>query len=280
MELSEITGIVDILVTLVIGFWLTRYLGNRDTRSRVLKDFYIEEAKDLQNDVRIFFARLLSNHVTGSELSRWHKSHKNKFKAFDESVRQSFPIECPFVNAELFKIHSEITNLEEFNNAFSTGSFNFTPSHRARIDELECTALTLLNDYVVQVNNSSGLGYFDRILHDLKHEFKYYVQKLGAYWKYLMIWIWRIVKVVFIGALIYIGFKYFKDKYEKYTLEKQNEKLQTQRNIKKALDAIEVQNAKLDSIDSDLRNIKENMRIRKGVNNYWIHTNCSETSEP
>ena len=280
MELSEITGIVDILVTLIIGFWLTRYLGNRDTRSRVLKDYYIEEAKDLQNDVRLFFARLLSNHVTGSELSRWHKSHKNKFKAFDESVRSSFPVECLYVNSELFKIHSEITNLDEFNNGFRTGVLNFSASSRSRIDELECTALTLLNDYVVQVNNSSGFGYFDRLLHDWEYEYDYYVHKLSSLWRFILIWMWRIFKVVLIGALVYWGFEYFKDKYEKYTVEKQKEKEQTQRNIQHALDAIDVQNAKLDSIDNDLRNIKENMRVKKGVNNYWIHTNCACNSEP
>lgn len=279
MELSEITSIVDILVTLVVGFWLTRYLGNRDTRSRVLKDFYIEEAKDLQNDVRVFFARLLSNHVSGAELSRWHKSHKNKFKAFDESVRESFPIKCPSVNTELFKIHREITNLEEFNNAFSTGLFNFSPNHRARIDELECSALTLLNDYVVQVNNSSGLGYCDRILHELKHEYVYYIDKMHFFCRYSFLWLWRIFKVVIVLILVYYGLGFCMREYVKYTQEKSREKEQTQKNIDKAIKSIEVQNAKLDSIDRDLRNIKENMRLRKGINNYWIHTNCAESGE-
>lgn len=276
MDLSEITGIVDIVITLIIGFWLTRYLSNRDTRSRVLKDYYIEEAKDLQSDVRTFFARLLSNHVTGTELSRWYKSHKNKFMSFDENIRQSFPIECPFVYTELFKIHREITNLDEFNNGFATGVFNFSPNNRARIDQLECFALTLLNDYVVQVNNSSGLGFIDLLFHKLKHEYIYYVRKMHFYVKYVLLWLWRFVKLAFLLILVFVVFNYFRNWYEKYTIEKQREKELIQRNINRALDAIDVQNTKLDSIDSDLHKIKENMRVRKGVNNYWIHTNCSE----
>ena len=279
MELSELISIADIAVTLIVGFWLTRYLGNRDTRSRVLKDYYIEEAKELQNDVRNFFARLLSNHVPGAELTRWHKSHKNKFKSFDENLRLTFPVQCPYVNAELFKIHSEITNFEEFNNGFRSGAFNFSPNTRTRIEELECSALMLLNDYVVQVNKSPGLGCIDRSINDLKHEYKFYKGKKYFKLRYVMLWIWRIFRVAFIVAIICLGFKYCVEKYAIYACEKQQEKEKTQKNIDRALESIDVQNARLDSISKDLRNIKDNMRIRKGVNNYWIHTNCAELKE-
>lgn len=276
MELSELIGIVDLIVTITVGFWLTRYLSNRDTSSRVLKDYYIEEAKALQNDVRIFFARLLSNHVAGAELARWHKSHKNKFKAFDKNLRESFPVECPSVNTELFNIHREITNFEEFNNGFSTGAFNFSPNTRARIDELEGSALTLLNDYVVQVNNSTGLSPMERIVHDLKHEYVYYIKKMHFYFRYLLLQLWRFIEYTFVFLIFYWGFCFLRDLYLNQAQEKLIEKELMQRNIDKALNSIEDQNAKLDSIDLDLRMIKENMRIRKGVNNYWIHTNCSK----
>lgn len=276
MELSEIIGIADITVTLLIGFWLTRYLGNRDARSRVLKDYYIEEAKDLQNDVRTFFARLLSNHVPGSELSRWHKSHMNKFKSFDDNIRHSFHIECPFVNKELFKIHSEITNLEEFNNGFTTGFFNFSPNNRARINEFECSALTLLDDYVVQINKSPGLGYLNTTYNNIKHEYIYYIKKIKCRKCYFFLWLWRIFKLVIILLLTATILFFCRKIYAFYAHQKQQEKVKIQKNFDKAIEIINVHNAKLDSINLELRKIKNNMKVRKGINNYWIHTKCND----
>lgn len=278
MEMSEIISIIDILVTIIVGFWLTRYFSIHDSRSRVLKDYYIDEVKVLQNDVRTFFARLLSNHIPGSELSRWYKSHKNKFYTFDSNIRESFPIECPRVSEELFKLHHEITNFEEFNNGFSNGEFNFRPQTRKRISELECDALSLLNDYLIQVNSSPGHGYVSRKISNLRHEFRYYILKTHSYLKYVLIWILRLLWSVGILAIVIFSIRNLQKWYLAYAKEKTSEKLIMQQNINKAIECIESQNAKLDSIDVDLRMIKDNMRLRKGVNNYWIHTNCKEES--
>lgn len=280
MELSDILGIIDVIITLFVGFWLTRYVGNRDSMSRVLKDYYIEEAKDLQYDVRTFFARLLSNHVPGNELARWYKSHMNKFKSFDKNIRETFPIECLPVSDELFKLHNQITSLDEFNNGFTTGAFNFSPINRTKINELECSALTLLNDYVVQVNNSPGHGYIMQTAHELKHEYEYYIYKMHDYFHYVLQWIWRLIKLgIFVGVIYFLS-GYCNTFYKSYTIEKQKEKQQLQKNVDRALESIAAQNARLDSLDLDLRMIKDNMRVRKGVNNYWIHTNCSEGTDP
>lgn len=278
MEMSEIISIIDILVTIIVGFWLTRYFSVHDSRSRVLKDYYIDEVKVLQNDVRAFFARLLSNHIPGSELSRWYKSHKNKFDTFDSNIRESFPIECPNVSDELFKLHHEITNFDEFNNGFSTGAFNFRPQTRKRISELECHALSLLNDYLIQVNNSPGHGYVSRQICNFKHEFCYYILKTHNYCKYVFIWFLRLLWAVAILTIVLFSLTHTKKCYNEYAKEKAREKLIMQQNINKAIECIESQSAKLDSIDADLRMIKDNMILRKGVNNYWIHTNCKEES--
>lgn len=56
MTIADFLTFVGIVVSIVFGFIITHFYSIRDTRTRVLKDYYIEQVKNIKGRVDHFFS--------------------------------------------------------------------------------------------------------------------------------------------------------------------------------------------------------------------------------
>ena len=54
MSLSDFLAILDIIVTVLIGFVITHMVSVRDSRTRAIKDYYIQELAEIKRDINSF----------------------------------------------------------------------------------------------------------------------------------------------------------------------------------------------------------------------------------
>ena len=52
MTYSDLLSSISILTSIVFGFYITHWYSIRDSRTRVVKDYYIEQVKGIKGRVR------------------------------------------------------------------------------------------------------------------------------------------------------------------------------------------------------------------------------------
>ena len=60
MTYSDLLSSISILTSIVFGFYITHWYSIRDSRTRVVKDYYIEQVKGIKGRVDKFFHRKYS----------------------------------------------------------------------------------------------------------------------------------------------------------------------------------------------------------------------------
>ena len=93
MVLSDFLAIIDILVTVLIGFVITHMVSVRDSRTRAIKDYYIQELADIKSEINEFYSNLFKGELSSQEIIGWYSAIRNRIDNFDNAVRKTFKIQ-------------------------------------------------------------------------------------------------------------------------------------------------------------------------------------------
>ena len=280
MSLENLLGIVNIIITLYVGFYLTHKLSVRDSRSRALKDFYIDELKGILEELSSTFRELKSGAINGEDFMKWYDTIDSKLEVFDADLRKSFPIMNEKLSEVVFKAYCIITDAEDFNNQFS----NRNPSYNAEtsdiIAEEESGVYSTIHSLVFEINNSPRHGVCHRFLELFRKEWNFFSRQNNPKWSFTKHWFKRLsyyAAIMIISMLpIYIVGRWL---YNKYSNEKDLYQEKQIELLEKEVDSFGALNNRMDSVHNDFKEIKQNMEVKHSVNNYYIHTNCLNTKD-
>lgn len=280
MSLENLLGIINIIITLYVGFYLTHKLGVRDSRSRALKDFYIDELKGIHEELSSTFRNLKSGAINGEDFMKWYDTIDSKLEVFDTDLRKSFPIMNEKLSEVVFKAYRIITDAEDFNNQFS----NRNPSYNAETSDIiageESCVYSTIHSLVFEINNSPRHGVCHRFIELYKKEWSFFTRQNNPKWSITKHWIKRLAyyaAIMIITLLpIYIVGRWL---YNKYSNEKDFYQEKQIELMEKEVDSFGALNDRMDSVHSDLKKIKENMEVKHSVINNYIHTNCLNTKD-
>lgn len=280
MSLENLLGIVNIIITLYVGFYLTHKLSVRDSRSRALKDFYIDELKGILEELSSTFRELKSGTINGEDFVKWYNTIDSKLEVFDADLRKSFPIMNERLSDVVFKAYRIITDAEDFNNQFSVRN----PSYNAETSDIianeEGRVYSTIHSLVFEINNSPRHGVCHRFIEFSKKEWNFFSRQNNPKWSFTIHWFKRLAyyaAIVIISLLpIYIVGRWL---YNKYSNEKDYHQEKHIELIERELDTFGVLNDRMDSVHSELKKINKNMEIKHSVINNYIHTNCLNTKD-
>ena len=275
MSLSDFLTLVNIGITLIVGFYLTHWFSVRDSRHRALKDFYINEVKSLSDDIGETFRKLKSGEITGEQFVQWFNSIERRLENLDEDIMEAFPIFLVSIYNPVFEAHMAISNSEDFNNNYRVEHHIYDAETSNLIVEHEEIIYKAIHNVVSSINECPKRGLINSAWRWFKKEWFYFIKQKQSVRGYLWHWLKRIVyyAIIFILPIIIVInlWPFFVDlfKPEEYELERRQveaiEKysIQTERLIQK-----------IDSVDTDLKAIHERMGLRNRVINTYVHTNC------
>lgn len=174
MELSDLLAILDIVVTIVIGFVITHMVSVRDTRTRAIKDYYIQELADIKSEINNFYANIFKGELEAKQIIGWYSAIRNRIDSFDKAVRKTFPIYEGCIAQKLFLNYKYITNSNEFNSNYNHGKIVFRAATKNAIGKSEKQLYMLVESTLYDINNARARDYIEKKWLELKSHYLYY----------------------------------------------------------------------------------------------------------
>lgn len=174
MELSDLLAILDIVVTVVIGFVITHMVSVRDSRTRAIKDYYIQELAAIKSEINNFYASLFKGELEAKEIIGWYSAIRNRIDSFDQAVRKTFTIYEGSIAKKLFLNYKYITNSNDFNTNYNQGKIKFRAATKIAIGKNEKQLYMLVERTLYDINNVRARDYIERKWLELKSHYLYY----------------------------------------------------------------------------------------------------------
>lgn len=174
MELSDFLAILDIVVTVLIGFVITHMFSVRDSRTRAIKDYYIQELASIKSEIDVFYSKLFKGELEAKEIIGWHSGVRNRVENFDAAVRKAFKIYEANIGRELFRNYKIITSKDDFNANFNNGKIVFKASSKIAIGKNQKELYMLIERTLYDINNVRPRDYLNRKRREFKSHYLYY----------------------------------------------------------------------------------------------------------
>lgn len=212
MDLSNFLAILDIVVTVFIGFVITHMVAVRDSRTRSIKDYYIQELANIKSEINDFYSKLFNGKLSSRDIIGWNSSIKNRVDNIDNAVRKTFRIyEAPLAK-RLFRSQKFITGTDDFNASFNQEYIEFSAPTKKKISDKQKELYMLIEQTLYDINNARTRDYVERKWLELKSHYFYYlkIEKKDSWVACLKIgrvWLWsQKSNILVLVALLVVGY--------------------------------------------------------------------------
>lgn len=162
---SDWIAVLNLVVTTIIGIWLAVIVQKNFTINRAIKDYYIQEIKDVRKLYVDFLNNIYKGKASAKTIKEWFKIISNRIDCIERSLNDSFYIK----DSDIGKIHSEIQNFitgtEDFNNNYRASQLIFSEGTKNDILTYHTKLLKCFTDVVVKINKAKKHGLGWRIKH-------------------------------------------------------------------------------------------------------------------
>lgn len=237
MTISDFLTFIGIVVSIVFGFIITRFCSIRDARTRVIKDYYIEQLKQFKGRVDTFYHRITFGKLSARKIVAWNDHIQMDVKNLDNSVRATLDIQMENFCDILDRYYAEITNWEDYNDKFSDPRYIPNNICRERLSEIKYEIDVFLNNYIQHINQANNYSIlkiqYDRINQSWRH-----YKKMGKNIPFIRAILERIEKHIWellISSLTIVGIIYLLFHLEK---ESKNDLVEPLKEISAKQDSI------------------------------------------
>ena len=154
MTYSDLLSSISILTSIVFGFYITHWYSIRDSRTRVVKDYYIEQVKGIKGRVDKFFHQVAWGKKSARYIISWNKHIDLDIDSIDNGVRKVLDIHIASFGDLLATFYQEITMWDDYNTQFGRATYtlflvninsDLSSSFWAKMSGLTLTTLTVFS---------------------------------------------------------------------------------------------------------------------------------------
>lgn len=174
MVLADFLAILDIIVTVLIGFVITHMVSVRDSRTRAIKDYYIQELADVKSEINDFYSRLYKGELGAQDIIGWYSAIRNRIDNFDKAVRKTFRIYEANIAQKVFYNYKFITNSTDFNVNYNKDKIKFKSATKITIGKNQKQLYMLIERTLYDINNVRARDYIERKWLEFKSHYLYY----------------------------------------------------------------------------------------------------------
>lgn len=225
MSISDLLSFVSIAVSIIFGLIITHFCSVRDTRTRVLKDHYIEQIKAIKGRVDTFFHRVAFGKSSSKGIKSWYAHISIDIEGVDKGVRKSLDLQKEEFADVIDGYYAEITGWDDYNNQYSGSKYFPSVANRERLMQMKSEIDDWLNDYIEHINQSNCYPIWRVQKQRIKQSQKFYSKNgcktplLCAVWERVEKHIGELlISILTIAAVVFLCCNVEKD--EKEHLEK------------------------------------------------------------
>lgn len=203
MQIADILTFIGIVVSIVFGFFVTHFYSIKDTRTRVIKDYYIGQIKEVKGRVASFFHTVAFGKSSFRKVLSWYEHVSIDVKGIDTGVRKSLDLQIAELSDVLDRYYGEITNWDDFNNQYSSSNYVPITAHKARLLQMKYEIDEFFNDYVSHINHANNYPIWTIQYRRIQQSFHYYRDKGYTFFLSLRLSVWeRIEKHIWEGIIV------------------------------------------------------------------------------
>lgn len=191
MEIADILTFTGIVVSIVFGFYVTHFYSIKDTRTRVIKDYYIEQIKAVKGRVATFFHTVAFGKSSFNKVVSWYEHVSIDIKGIDKGVRKSLDLQIAELSDVLDRYYGEITNWEDYNNQYSSSHYVPITVHKARLLQMKYEIDEFFNDYISHINHANNYPIWIIQYRRIKQSYHYYRDKGYTFFLSLCLSVWE-----------------------------------------------------------------------------------------
>lgn len=168
MSFSDILTISEILISVVVGFYLAHWYSVRDTQHRAVKDYYINLLSNLQVECEYIFQGVLDSSISGAEMLSKIDDLDSALEGFDEDLRRALPIKLKELQSLIGDVTDKLTDLNDINEQLDQQHFHLGTTDRITVRQLSKEAHRHFGVYINQININQG----HHVWHELGSNFR------------------------------------------------------------------------------------------------------------
>lgn len=153
-QVSDWIGVVDIIVTSAIGVWIAVSVQNNLTKSRYLKEHFINEVKDIRDLYKSFVNQLYKNKISAINIKDWFKVMSERIQNLDKFLCKEYQNCNTSIVSKHAEIQQKITSMDEFNENYKEPAITFTNSSQNEILKLHSELSCALTQSVIDINSA------------------------------------------------------------------------------------------------------------------------------
>lgn len=262
MSFSDILTILEILISVVVGFYLAHWYSVRDTQYRAVKDYYIELLSNLQENCEYIFHGVLNSSISGAELLSVIDDLDSALEGFDEDLRRALPIKLKKLQDLIGDVTDKLTNLNDINVQLYHQQFNLGINDRITVRQLSKEAHRHFGVYINQININPGHHVWHELWSNIRNTFSFFKAHhskfpiLRTFWSLLCAFWARLLMLSVLLLLIFGVWKL----YQNQSLDDENEKNSLQEWRNSVIQEMKVHNGILEQIGDSLPVRKEDVK--------------------
>lgn len=154
LETSDWIEIISIAVNAILGILIVVVISNRISNKRALKDYFINEIKDIRDCYKKFLNELLSGKYDFNATNNWFQIINIRFINLENVLNENyknFKLPSKELNQELRDL---LTSSEDFNNSFKKPSIVISQLLKQQIFKKHSEISTSLIYTVIKINKA------------------------------------------------------------------------------------------------------------------------------
>jgi hypothetical protein len=223
MSFSDILSILEILVSVFVGFYLAHWYSVRDSQHRAVKEYYIKLISGLQKECEKIFHGVLNSSISGDELLIKLADLDSALEGFDEDLRRALPIKLKPIQEQIGDVTDKLTDLDDINEQLKKRkNFNLGNSDRITVRQLSKEAHRFFGIYINQININQGHHAWHELCSNFRNTRSFYkdYKVLRTFWSLFCVFFAKMLGFSILLILLFIGWKSYQSQSSKDEIEK------------------------------------------------------------
>lgn len=150
---SDIISIADIVINAILAITIIVIIERKMTTKRVLKDYFINEIKNIQEEYSFFIQDIITGKQNAKSLLPWFKIMNMRISRLEETFQKELKIK-PSIYSLSTEIQISITETDEFNDSFKEDKLSPSENLKTLIYEMQKKIFEEFVNKVVEINKS------------------------------------------------------------------------------------------------------------------------------
>lgn len=149
-------SIGNIIVTLGLGTWIAYLIQNNVTKSRYVREYFIEELCEIKSDYAILFRELYNSEISAKTVSSRLKILSCRIQNLDVFIHQSYKLENSLLKDAHANFQQYITGTDEFNNQYSEDAITFSANTKTLLSREQSALVKAITQRVLDINSAKS----------------------------------------------------------------------------------------------------------------------------